>query len=343
MAIVHPTVKHYEDFSSCFENEFRDYHLQACLTGDDGKDYYLTYTIARMENREFTQLVISDEPVWYSTTPRKRIIRKGEKPLIELGNQQRIGAMKTEASSSGFKASMGTFEATLAPPLFRFGCREKDVSVDLTLESLGLPWWINEGKEEGAKITPSTTPIRGFEQLGKVGGVLSIKGKEIHVKGVGVHEHFVQQHMAWAEMGWQDWIWFVSDEMYGLIFELHGGPYKDAGIYLIKEKEYLVVRDFDIDHPQWAYSPMLQHNIPIAFKVRASTDKGILLLEGDMIRALPWRRINKYRHAAATPSADTEFVWKGVFTYHDGRTLVLNHGKGGNECIANYNFFQSNG
>ncbi len=255
---------------------------------------------------------------------------------------QPIGAMKTEASDSGFMAKMGSFEARLSPPLFRFSCQTEDVSVDLTLESLGVPWWVNEGKEEGAKITPSTSTIWGFEQLGEVEGVLSVKGKDIRVKGVGVHEHFVEQHMAWAEMGWQDWIWFVSDEMYGLIFELHGGPYKDAGLYLMEEKEYLVVRDFDIDHPQWAFSPTLQHPIPIGFKVRASTDKGKLLLEGDLIRVLPWRRINKYRHALVIPSADTEFVWRGTFTYEDGKTLVLNNGRGGNECIASYNFFQSN-
>jgi hypothetical protein len=52
MGIVHPTIEIYNDLAARFKNGFRDYHLQACLQGDDGKEYYLTYTLARMENRD---------------------------------------------------------------------------------------------------------------------------------------------------------------------------------------------------------------------------------------------------------------------------------------------------
>ncbi len=315
MAIVDATLDHYADFVSRFDNEFRDYHFQACLTGDDGKDYYLTYTVARMENRDFAKLVISIEPVWLMTTPSSRIIQKGEKPEIQLGENKPYDTMTIEVSSSAFTAKIDSFEVIASPPDFRFRCQGNRTSIDLNLASLGLPFWFNEGKEEGAKITPSSSAQWGWELFGKVEGVMTLEGKQISVRGLGVHEHIVTQHVAWAEMGWQDWMWFVFDELYGLVFFIHGGGYKDAGIYLMKEKQYLVSRAFDIDHPQWVYSPFLQHYVPAAIKARVYTKKGTLHLEGNMVRMLPWRKTNKYRHAINIPCADTEFQWNGRFVY----------------------------
>ena len=148
--------------------------------------------------------------------------------------------------------------------------------------------------------------------------------------------------MFWMEFGWQDWIWFSFEKMYGLIFGLHGGGYKDGGLYLVDEKEYLVIRDFDIDRPKWAYSPVLQNHIPTAVTIRALTDKGTLFLEGTAVRSQPWRKINKYVPAMTMPAADMEFQWKGSFAFKDGRTIVLDRGKGGSEYFAVYNFAQSN-
>ena len=137
-----------------------------------------------------------------------------------------------------------------------------------------------------------------------------------------------------------DWIWFVFDELYGLIFEMHGGGYKDGGIYLMEEKEYLTINDFDIDRPQWAFSPVLQHHWPIGITARAHTDKGSFFIEGEVLRSQPWGRINKYRPAMTMPTADMELRWKGSFTYSDGRTITLSNGRGGDEVISLYNFAQ---
>ncbi len=341
MSIVEASLEHYKDFASRMEREFRDYHFQACLSGDDGQNYYLTYSLARMENRDFAKLVISIEPIWFMTTPAARIIQKGEKPEIELGENKPYGAMETKFSSSEFSVKVESFEVIAAPPMFKLRCEENGTGVDLALKSLGLPFWFNEGKEEGGRITPSSGAQWGWELFGTMEGTITIKGKKISVKGYGVHEHLVMRHVAWGEIGWQDWMWFVFDDLYGLIFNIHGGGYQDGGIYLMKDKEYVVTRDYDIDHPEWAYSPFLQHHVPSKLKVRARNEKGTLHLEGDIVRILPWRRINKYRHAVSVPCADTEFQWQGRFVYKDGQTLTLNNGKGGNEVIGNFNFVQS--
>jgi len=249
--------------------------------------------------------------------------------------------MTTELSSSAMIMKIDTFEVTCSPPAYRLKYQGKEASLDLTLKSLGTPFWFNQGKEEGAQITPSTV-VRGMELFGDTEGFLIFGGNEIKVKGPGIHEHVVSEHISWMEFGWQDWIWFVFDEMYGLIFEMQGGGYKDGGIYLRKEKEYLIIKDFDIDRPQWAFSPVLQHHFPVGFNARAHTDKGILCIEGYVVRSQPWRKINKYRPAMTMPASDMEVKWKGLFTFEDGRTINLNNGRGGNEVIATYNFAQSN-
>ena len=125
--------------------------------------------------------------------------------------------------------------------------------------------------------------ITGFESLGNIEGTMTLAGKKIGVKGTGVFEHaYLPQH-SWIEFIWLDWIWFNFDELYGLLFETRGEGRQTGGIYLMKEKEFLPIRKLFIDHPQWAFSPVLQHQFPIAFSAEAHTDKGILFIEGDVV------------------------------------------------------------
>lgn len=77
---------------------------------------------------------------------------------------------------------------------------------------------------------------------------------------------------------------------------------------------------------------------PLVSSVRS--DKGALLLKGDAVKYLPWRKVNKYRPGMTNPGVDMEFQWAGNFTYKDGRSINLENGKGGDEIIAVYNFIQ---
>ena len=142
--------------------------------------------------------------------------------------------------------------------------------------------------------------------MGDAEGSITIGGKEIRVKGRGIFEHVIAEYNAWMEIGWQDWIWFVFNDMYGLVYEVHTAGYKDGAIYLVKEKEYLIIRDFDIDHPQWAFSPVLQHHFPIRVQARASTDKGVLLTEWDVVRSQTWGQVNKYRPIVTMAASDMD-------------------------------------
>jgi hypothetical protein len=341
MPIINPTVEHYKDFSTRYDKGFRDYFFQACLSGDDGKGYFMVFSLSRMENRDEAGLHISSEPFWFMTTPANRIIQRGEKPEFSIRSNQRLGALKTDITDSAVTLSMEGWEMVCTPPTYHLKYQGEGVSLDMAAGSMGIPFWFNQGNEN-APTTPSTSGLYGYELFANLKGTMSLGGKEIRVQGVAVHEHLVAKHIAWMEFGWQDWIWFVFDELYGLIFDMHGGGYKDGGIYLRNEKEYLIVEDFDIDHPQWAYSPILQHQYPMTVKLRAKTQKGTLFLEGEMLKHQPWRKINKYRRGMTLPASDMQVSWTGRFVTHDGREIQLNNGRGGDEVIAGYNFVQGN-
>jgi hypothetical protein len=337
--IVDPNIEQYKVFAGRYKGGFRDYHLQAIFRGEDEKDYFLTFTLARMMNRDLAKLEIISEPLWFLTTPSAKVVQEGEKPEINIGGNEPMGAMKTEVSESSFTATMGSYKAICTPPTYQFIHDGKDVSIDLHLSNLGTPFWFGQGKEEGALVTPSQLTY-GMEMFGKLDGSITLGGKKIAVQGVGIHEHIIAENASWLEKGWQDWIWFFFDEMYGLLYDVKGGNFKDGGIYLMKEKEYLVVRDIKIDWPTWAYSPTLQHHLPMSIIAKAQTDKGALVLTGNAIKYLPWRKVNKYRPSMTNPGVDMEFQWSGKFSYKDGRSIDLKDGKGGDEIIAVYNFMQ---
>ncbi len=339
MKLEDPSIETYRDLNSRFEKGFIDYWFNGSLTGDDGKEYFLTYAIFCEGDRDVARLDISMEPIWCFTRPSSKVIQKNEIPEVDTLFIKPRGTAETEVSSTAFSIKLGGFDIRCSPPVYKLKYSGKECGLDLTLKIKGSPFWFNRGKEEGARITPSTL-IWGFELFGDMEGTLTIGGKETHVIGVGIHECVTSSIQAWFEYGWMDWIWFHFDELYGLIFDMHGGKYKDGCIYLMKEKEYLVINDFDIDHPQWAYSPVLQHHWPIRISAKAKTDRGILFIEGDVLRSQTWRQQNKHRHAMNLPASDMEVRWTGNFVYNNGKKISLTNGRGGDEIIEVTNFAQ---
>ena len=78
--------------------------------------------------------------------------------------------------SSSFTVRIDDFEAIMTPPVYRLYHRGNEVSVDLELRNLGTPFWFNQGKEEGARISPSNL-VWGMELFGKVEGSITLQGK----------------------------------------------------------------------------------------------------------------------------------------------------------------------
>ena len=344
MKALEQTLEHYKAFNSFFDKGFIDLFFQSVLHGEDGKNYFLTYAIAKASRGEYLmesgRMTIGQQPVIYFTTPSSKIIRKGETPEINKRVVLPAGARKVEVTSSALTWRFENFEVICTPPDYRMLHRGEDVSVDLTFKSIGPPFWFAPPDEKGLQVTPSSTQW-GLESFSDVEGTITLAGKTISVKGVGIHEHVITEHISWLEFGWMDWIWFVFEDMYGLIFDMHGGACKKRMVYFRKEKEYLPLIDFDIDHPQWAFSPALHRQWPIAINAHAVTEKGTLFIEGNVLRSQTWTEsVNRYVPAMTMPAADMEVPWKGTFTFNGGRVLTLNNGRGADEIVANFNFAQ---
>ncbi len=339
---IEPTIEHYRDFAVRFEGGFLDYYFQGILCGDDGNDYFLIYALARMGTGfDLARIEISTEPLWFLTTPFAKIIQKGEKPEIRVGGYQPMGSVKTRPSSAALIAYCDTFETVCTPPTYAFRYQGNTLSLDITLNSLGIPFWYNR-EDEGARITPSSI-CWGLELIGEAKGTITIEGKKIHVEGVGLHEHVILEHINWLEYGWHNWAWFLFDEMYGLIQETqHLDAFQSGGIYFRDEKRYFEVTKLDIENFQWAFSPVLQHDFPIGTKIRARTDKGTILIEGDALRTQPWNKIDRYSPGVNLCATEMEMNWRGSFTFKDGRNIKLEDGKGVNEVIGTFNYVGSN-
>jgi hypothetical protein len=342
----YPTVKDYKTLWDRYDKGgFIDYWMGACLQGDDGNEYFMTLAIFKADRggRDLAigQVVISEEPLRYYTTPSKKIIRTGEIPEIKRRFAQPVEALKTKFSSSSFKVELEGWQFTVSPPgSVKARYQGKDVSLDLNYKMRGNPVWFSNGTKDTFRASHSNQ-ITGFESLGNFEGTMTYKGKKIGVKGTGVFEHALLPTHSWIEFIWLDWMWFNFDELYGLLFESKGGGVQTGGIYLIKEKEFLPIKKLFIDHPEWAYSPVNEHQFPIKFSAEAHTDKGVLFIEGDVVRSQPMKQIDKYQYGATMPFSDMGIDYRGTFVYNDGRTLKLNNGKGGDEMIATYNFVES--
>ncbi len=362
MNIPNVTLDVLKDFASRAESEdfkgFLDYYMIGCLNGDDGKDYMVTMCVAEgdaavakilgigddIKTFAFARLIINEEPLRCYTTPKSKIILKGENPEVEMAVYEPGKALKVEYTSNSIIRKLDAFEFIWSPPddTYKGRYRGKDTSADLEFKPLGPPYWFNQGKEEGAQISPSNL-LWGFEMLGNIEGSISIGGKKIGVKGIGINEHTFKPHTSWMEFVWMDWMWFVFDELYGIVFEVQGGNYKEGIVYFIKEKEYLIIKDFYIDHPQWAYSPAFQQYYPINFTADAITDKGTLSVEGDLVRSQPFTKMDRFKPSVHMIGGDMDLKFKGSFTFNDRRTIALNNGRGGNEIIATSNFSQGVG
>ncbi len=331
--IVDPTVEIYRDFFHRFKKGFLDYLISASLNGDDGKDYFVTLTVARMKKRDIARMQISRDPLWFYTTPASKIIQKGEMPEVDIRMKKPGGSLIAEHFENAFVIRYDAWTLIFSPPTYHVQYQGDDVSLDLTLNSLGTPFWFNQGKAEGCRKTPSTV-VWGVEAFCDVEGLLKLKDKEIHVKGSGLVDHGISENLSWVESIWQDFVWFVFEDIYGLLYDVHGTGYKDGGLFLRNEKEYLIVKDHDMDNPQWAYSPVLQHHWPMAVSARAVTDKGILSIEGDATRSQTWGRVNRYKPGLTLPGSDMEVRFTGTFTFDDGRLIQLGKGRGAYEVYA---------
>jgi hypothetical protein len=216
---------------------------------------------------------------------------------------------------------------------FRFTCIPPDLHIvrvsagadyiELNFFTRGLPFWGNEGKPWFSAFTGKAMI---YEILCDVEGELVIGHKSIQLKGYGNFEHFWADKWDWRHTKHSDGVWFNFDELYGILFDVD--DFTDGGVYLIKEKEYLVVDSYSVEYVDLAYNPMMNIDVPTKIHVIANTSKGVLEFVG---QAQGFQNVSGkegYYNIA-------DMNLSGIFTYVNGTRLTLTNGSGWDQIISN--------
>ena len=202
--------------------------------------------------------------------------------------------------------------------------KEKDIKAEFIHYGSGFPLWY--GKEKPSYLTQHSIAY-GYNWSGKVEGTLTIKGKKINIKGAGVRERYIAVDSSAAEIGgWEDWMWFHFDEVFGSMYEMKMGI-KDMALNLVDEQEYFPVGDFNIEHNDWAFVPALGAFMPMLYKITMEVEAGTLEFTAKAVGATVWGVTGK---VPSTPVCTLNWDKpQGTFTYKDGRKKVLTNGFGG--------------
>ncbi len=188
------------------------------------------------------------------------------------------------------------------------------MAVDLDFTSLGMPFWINRGRE--AICSPKSDTMSGFYDISQVEGFLEHTAQKTRISGVGINEHlmsFTPPERFWKRI---DGVFFCSDQIYCAFWYLENKigtrryEYKDGAVFIRATKEYLIPIDFKIEYLEFESLK----KFPVKIRILADTTKGEL-------------------NAVAQAVAETEKqlalkIIHGQFVFKDGRKLRLTNGYG---------------
>jgi hypothetical protein len=215
---------------------------------------------------------------------------------------------KPESSENSYLKS--TIEAGKS----RLSLKTNNTALELTFTSLGLPFWINRGRE--ATISPRGDTMSGFYDVCQVEGSIIRGSVKTKISGVGINEHlmsFTPPIRFWKRV---DVVFFCSDEVYCTFWYLENRvgaqqyEYKDGAVFLRATNEYLIPIDFKIEYLEFD----VLKKAPIRIRVSVETTEGEL----DVV-------------AEAIVEDEGQLALKivnGQFIFRDGRRLRLTNGFG---------------
>ncbi len=308
------------------ESGFSDSFLQASLEGENGKSYFVSMGVSKFTHHEkgtrwHTRFELNEECI-AKTLPWK----------IPLFNQLTTGVtaevdLLKDYGNDAVNIIHREDEVTVELPGMSYSSRgdnwdfryemESGSGFDLHFDALSVPYWFADG---GWMQWTKTSKIKGFEAWSNVEGTLYTNGSPVKVRGRGVVERVKLTAMIWGEVNWYDWIWVISDDLYVLLFHVNNGEYSDGKVFLRETGDYLNIDRVTIKFPEVSYIPDLNHFVSTKIAVQAVTEKGILALEGSLLRM----------HKRA-PYQDMEFTWNGSFSFWNGDKIILTNARGADE------------
>ncbi len=313
------------------EAAFLDWLCSFVAYGDDGKTYWFGCAPLILAHESID--LYSYEICWNMgkvTQVPGSIYKVANFPEVSLTNRKALpgGTLKIEKSDTQVVVTLGKD--------FRVVCKndkswhytiedtEKDMKAEFVHQGSGFPLWY--GKEKPSYLTAHSIAY-GYNWSGKVEGTLVIGGKKINIKGAGIRERYIAVDSSAAEIGgWEDWMWFHFDEVFGSMYEMKLGM-KDMALNLVEDGQYFPVGDFNIEHHDWAYLPALGAFMPTLYKITMEVEVGILEFTAKPVGATVWGVTGK---VPSTPVCTLNWERpEGTFTYKNGRKITLTNGFGG--------------
>jgi hypothetical protein len=314
---------------------FLDWMLVAPLRGDDGKQYQIGPIAMSLKKEQIDMVMV--KVVGLEPAERAKIYQLPDSiykvaEFTETPPSRSIypaGSLTIKKSEHEVLVDVGDLHIRIKDDktwYYDVEDKKEEIRIQVTHHGVGYPTWYGR-PEEGKPAALTTHSIAyGYFWSGVVEGTLTIKGKKINVKGKGVRERYIAVDTSPAEIGgWEDWIWFHFDEMFGSLYEFKYGT-KDMSLYLVDGKQYFPVVKFDIIHSEWAYLKQAGVFIPTHYKIIAQTEAGTLEFDTNVIGGFLAGSTGKVPDAPVFT-----FFWdklEGTFTYKDGRVKKLTNGLG---------------
>jgi hypothetical protein len=312
------------------EAAFLDWLCAFSAHGDDGKQYWFGCSPLSLA---FEAMDMWHMEVSWDTgkvlEPAGSVYRIAEFPQNALKGGERLpgGALRVNKSEKQVTVDLGDFHLVCkADNSWHYSMEDKasGVSAKFVHTVEGFPTWY--GKEKPSSLTQHSIAY-GYNWSGRVEGMLSLDGRTIRIRGKGIRERYVAVDTSAAEIGgWEDWMWFHFDEVFGSMYEMKLGS-KDMSLYLVDDNEYCPAGSFNIEHQGWAYLPALGAFIPTRYAITMETEAGVLEMAANAVGATPWGVTGKVPDA---PVVTLNFdKVEGTFSYKDGRKRTLTNGMGG--------------
>ncbi|MBQ8492775.1 MAG: hypothetical protein IJ464_00625 [Alistipes sp.] len=334
MKINNPFVTLADDARAGVEEEVRsgflDWLHQFSVTGDDGELYSLGGAILSMhlEKMDVVSINIAKGKGHAKQLPNS-IYKIGKFPgmLYERVIRQPAGTLKIERREHSVFVSCGE--------QYRVECFEDNswhlmvdmmdgtYKADLWHKPHHAPLWY--GRETPSYLTQHSITY-GYNWAGDVEGVITLDGRDIKVRGMGIRERYVAVDSCAAELGgWEDWGWVGFNEIHSSMYDMRLGM-KDFAIVDIERGKYYPEGKMDIQHEDWVFMRELDGFIPMTYKIAIDVEDGRYEVEAHTTNATTWGATHKVPdNPVATITFDRV---EGRFVHNDGTVRTLTGGRG---------------
>lgn len=334
------------------EHAFMDWGWMTHLRGDDGNDYWIDMGVAKFNKLgTFGAMPFGKEPMdmWnfacrtdkgrvytppgsiYKVADFEQVTNTAYHPFVggELKIVRDDVENKVYIDIDEFHQVCDLNNKTWHATVYD---EEEDIRADLTHYGVGYPMWY--GKEQ-MHVYVDHLRAQGYNWSGVVEGTLTIKGKEIHVKGFGGRERFYCPDQSNVEAGgWCDLIMFHFEELWGAVCEMKLSQDKDLSLYFRDENVHFATVDtkdndddctFTVYHDDWAYLAQIASFIPTTYQITVEVEIGTLVIDANVCGCKCLTQGENLQADVPNLMLDMDIV-QGTFTYKDGQVRQLTNG-----------------